>query len=306
MAQDDESFKARIPEIREVRETLRVPVEGYGLCTSMSRGGRVIAMGGMVPGQHGLIHRFDNTGKREWHHKTREAISTVAVSPNGEFIAAASDDNNIYFFDKRGLLQWRHESSRLVKAMALSENGDFLAVGSEDANLYFFDRNRQIKKFVWKFRFEGTVAGVAMATSGRLVAAGSADHTVALFDQNGQMLWSHEAREGVNSVAMSADGSVVAAGSTDTRLYIFNGTGVLLHTVECGAPVSAVAVSARGDVTLVHRKRAALADVLLRHAIKVECSHPRHDVRPQDFVHFRDNASRLAHDHDLLARFQLD
>ena len=47
--------------------------------------------------QHGLIHRFDSTGKREWHHKTREAISSVAVSPNGEFIAAASDDNNIYF-----------------------------------------------------------------------------------------------------------------------------------------------------------------------------------------------------------------
>jgi outer membrane protein assembly factor BamB len=250
MAAEDESFKARIPEIRDVRETLRVPVEGYGLCTAMSRGGRVIALGGMVPGQHGLIHLFDNTGKRAWHHKTREAISSVAVSKSGEFIAAASDDNNIYFFDKRGLLQWRHEATRLIKGMALSENGDFLAVGSEDSNLYFFDRNRQIKKFVWKFRFEGSVSGVAISASGRQVAAGSSDRTVAYFDQGGQLLWSHEAREAITSVAISADGGLIAAGSSDSNLYIFNGTGTLLQTHECGAPVSAVAVSARGDCIL--------------------------------------------------------
>ena len=250
VAQDEESFKMRIPEIREVRETLRVPVEGYGLCTSMSRGGRFIALGGMVPGQYGLIHLFDSAGKRSWHHKTREAISTVAVCRTGEFLAAASDDNNIYFFDKRGLLQWRHEASRLVKGMALSENGDFLAVGSEDSNLYYFDRNRQIKKFVWKFRFEGTVTGVAISASGRQVAAGSADRTIAYFDQNGQMLWSHEAQDGVSSIGMSADGGLIAAGSSDHNLYIFNGTGVLLQTHDCGSPVTAVAVSARGDCIL--------------------------------------------------------
>lgn len=250
MAGSDESFKMRIPEIRDVQQTLRVPVEGYGLCTSMSRGGRIIALGGMVPGQYGLIHLFDMAGKRAWHHKTREAISTVAVCRSGEFLAAASDDNNIYFFDKRGLLQWRHEASRLVKGLALSDSGDYLAVGSEDANLYYFDRNRQIKKFVWKFRFEATVTGVAIAASGRQVAAGSADRTIAYFDQNGQMLWSHEAQEGVTSVGMSADGGLVAAGSSDSRLYIFNGTGVLLQTHDCGAPVTAVAVSSRGDCIL--------------------------------------------------------
>jgi outer membrane protein assembly factor BamB/tetratricopeptide (TPR) repeat protein len=250
MGAEDESFKVRIPEIRDVRETLRVPVEGYGLCTAMSRGGRVIALGGMVPGQHGLIHMFDNTGKRWWHHKTREAISTVAVCRSGEFIAAASDDNNIYFFDKRGLLQWRHEAARLIKSMAMSDNGDFLAVGSEDSNLYFFDRNRQIKKFAWKFRFEGSVVSVAMSSAGRQVAAGSADRTVAYFDQGGQLLWSQEAREAVTSVGMSADGGLVAAGSSDSHIYLFNGTGTLLRTHDCGAPVTAVAVSARGDCIL--------------------------------------------------------
>jgi len=251
VARGDEDQRIHVPEIWDVRETLKVPVEGYGLCTAMSRGARSIALGGMVPGQYGLIHLFDSTGKRHWHHKTREAISTVAVCKSGEFLAATSDDNNIYFFDKRGLLQWRHEAGRLVKSMAISDNGDFLAAGSEDANLYYFDRNRQIKKFVWKFRFEGSVTGVAMGASGRQVVAGSADRSVAYFDQNGQLLWSYEAQDSVTSVGMSADGGLVAAGSSDRRVHLLNGTGMLLHTHECRAPVTAVAVSARGDAVLV-------------------------------------------------------
>jgi outer membrane protein assembly factor BamB len=243
----EQSFKMQLPEIREVRETLRVPVEGYGLCSAMSRGARYIALGGMVPSQYGLIHLFDSAGKLLWRHKTREAISSVAISRSGDYLAAASDDNNIYFFDRRGLLQWRHEASRLIKSMAVSENGDYLVAGSEDANIYYFDKNRQIKKFVWKFRFEGSVAGVAMSLSGRHIVAGSADRMTAYFDGAGQLLWSQEAQDVVSCVAMSADGGVVASGSMDHNLYIFNGTGGLLHAHDCGAPVIAVAVSARGD-----------------------------------------------------------
>ena len=251
MDQDKEqSFKKQIPEMRTVRETLRVPVEGYGLCAAMSGGGRYITLGGMVPSQYGLIHLFDNTGKLLWRHKTREAISSVAICRSGEYLAAASDDNNIYFFDRRGLLQWRHEAARLIKGMAISENGDFLIVGGEDANIYFFDKNRQIKKFVWKYRFEGSVTGVAISLSGRHIVAGSADRTVAYFDGAGQLLWSQEAQDVVTCVGISADGGLVASGSMDHNLYIFNGTGALLHNHDCGAPVTAVAVSARGDVVV--------------------------------------------------------
>jgi len=244
---NEEPSKVRISELRDVRETLKVPIEGYGLSLSASRGGRLIALGGMVPSQYGLIHLFDITGKLLWRHKTREPISTVAICRTGEFLGAASDDNNLYCFDKMGLLQWRHETSRMIKCIALSEAGDFLAAGGEDHNLYYFDKNRQIRKFVWKYKFEDTVTSVDISLSGRNVIAGSTDHFASYFDNAGQLLWSHEAKDAVNAVCISHDGGLVAVGSSDHRIYLLNGTGMLVFAHDCGAPVTALGMSIRGD-----------------------------------------------------------
>jgi outer membrane protein assembly factor BamB len=239
-----------ISDIRDIRETLRVQLDGYGLSLAASAGGKYVTLGGMVPSQHGLIHLFDSSGKQLWRHKTREAISTVAISRGGEIIAAASDDNNIYCFDKIGLLQWRHETSRMIKSMALSEAGDFLAAGGEDHNLYYFDKNRQIRKFVWKYKFEDAVNSVDISASGRHIIAGSNDRFVAYFDGAGELMWSHECREPVNAVRMSQDGGLVAVGSSDHMVYMFNGTGMQLFAQDCGAPVRALAMSRRGDVVV--------------------------------------------------------
>jgi outer membrane protein assembly factor BamB len=240
----------RIFGIGDIRETLRVPLEGYGLCMAASRGGKYIALGGMVPSQNGLIHLFDSSGKLMWRHKTREAISCVAISRTGGIITAASDDNNIYCFDRIGLLQWRHETSRMVKSMALSEAGDFLAAGGEDHNLYYFDKNRQIRKFAWKYKFEDTVTSVDISLSGRQIIAGSNDRFAAYFDNAGQLLWSQEAREPVNAVCMSHDGGMVAIGSSDHTVYVFNGTGMQVFAHDCGHPVRALAMSLRGDTVV--------------------------------------------------------
>ena len=248
--QDGNGSRKDNPDIRDIRETIRVGLDGYGLSLAVSGAGRYIALGGMIPSQNGLIHLFDGSGKQLWRHKTREAISTVAISGTGDILAAASDDNNIYCFDKIGLLQWRHETSKMIKSMALSEAGDFLAAGGEDNNLYYFDKNRQIRKFVWKYKFEDTVSSVDISSSGRQILAGSADHYAAYFDNAGELLWSHEAREPVNAVCMSRDGGLVAIGSSDHMLYMFNGTGMQLFAHDCGAPVRALAMSRRGEIVV--------------------------------------------------------
>jgi WD40 repeat protein len=247
---NEPSAGTRISDVRNVRETLKVPIEGYGLAVSLSSGGKVLALGGMVPSQNGLIHLFDNTGKLHWRHKTREAISIVAMSRTGDFIAAASDDGNIYFFDKKGLLLWRHEAQKLMKGLAISENGDFMAAGGEDCNVHFFDKNRPLKKFVWKYKFDKTVTSVDISAKGTFVLAGSADNTAGYFDSAGQLLWSHEAKEAITSVKLSADGGRVAVGSADRSVYYFDATGTLLWSHDCGAPVNAIGLSVTGDAVV--------------------------------------------------------
>ena len=248
--QDTTGLKTGLADIKDIRETARVQIDGYGLSLAASSGGKYVALGGMVPSQYGLIHLFDANGKQLWRHKTREAISTVAISRGGEIIAAASDDNNVYCFDRIGLLQWRHETSSMVKSMALSDAGDFLAAGGEDHNLYYFDKNRQIRKFVWKYRFEDAVSSVAISSSGRQIIAGSNDRFAAYFDASGELLWSQEAREPVNAVCMSQDGGLVAVGSSDHNVYMFNGTGMQVFAQDLEAPVRALAMSRRGDIVL--------------------------------------------------------
>jgi hypothetical protein len=255
---DGNGSKKDNPDIRDIRETIRVGLDGYGLSLAVSGGGRFIALGGMVPSQNGLIHLFDSSGKQLWRHKTREAISTVAISGTGEILAAASDDNNIYCFDKIGLLQWRHETSKMIKSMALSEAGDFLAAGGEDHNLYFFDKNRQIRKFVWKYKFEDTVSSVDISSSGRQIVAGSADRYAAYFDNAGQLLWSHEAREPVNAVCMSRDGGLVAIGrgeivvaAAGSELHCIDSKGVRLWSLGLASGIVKLAGSESADTLLV-------------------------------------------------------
>ncbi|MEM4729310.1 MAG: PQQ-binding-like beta-propeller repeat protein [Thermoplasmata archaeon] len=245
--QSGESAGLSSSRLWEAQESTRVPIEGYGLALGLSRGGRYLALGGMVPGQHGYIALYDGAGKLNWKHKTREAISTVGICRSGDYLATASDDNNIYFFGRSGLLEFKHEVGRLVKCLALSENGDFMVAGGEDSNLYFFDRKRQIKKFAWKYRFEDRVVSAAISADGRVTVAGSADRTAAYLDATGQLLWAHEARDSMDAVAISSDGGVVALGSSDHKVYLFSGTGIPLATHDCGAPVSALAMSSRGD-----------------------------------------------------------
>jgi len=247
---NEPSAGKRISEARNVRETLKVPIEGYGLAVSLSSGGKGLALGGMVPSQNGLIHLFDNTGKLHWRHKTREAISNVVTSRTGDFIAAASDDGNLYFFDKKGLLLWRHEAQKLMKSLSISENGDFMVAGGEDCNVHFFDKNRPLKKFVWKYKFDKTVSSVDLSAKGTFVIAGSADNTAGYFDGAGQLLWSHEAKDAITSVKLSADGGRVAVGSADRNVYYFDATGTLLWSHDCGAPVNAIAISVTGDAVV--------------------------------------------------------
>ncbi|MGQ9582677.1 MAG: hypothetical protein ACUVV6_04080 [Thermoplasmatota archaeon] len=247
MPREDESGSINSSRLGEVQESARVPIEGYGLALAMSQGGRYMVLGGMVPGQHGSVALLDNAGKLEWRHRTREAISTVAICRSGDYLAIASDDNNIFFFSRSGLLQYRHETGKLVKCLGISDSGDLMVAGGEDGNLLYFDRNRQIKKFVWKYRFEDRVTCAAISSQGNAVAAGSADRTAAYLEGGGQLLWAHEAHDAVNAVAMSSEGGLVAIGSADHSVYLFSGTGIPVSTFDCGAPVTALAMSARGD-----------------------------------------------------------
>jgi len=107
----------------------------------------------------------------------------VAISADGEYLAAGSFDNKVYLFEQgNSTPMWNYTTGYNVYSVVISADGEYLVAGS-----------------------------------------GSEDNKVYLFEQgNSTPLWSHTTGERVWSVAISADGEYLAAGSFDNKVYLFD------------------------------------------------------------------------------------
>ena len=60
----------------------------------------------------------------EWSYATDYFASSVAISSDGEYIVAGSDDRNVYFFDKDSSTPlWNYETGDDVDSVAISSDG---------------------------------------------------------------------------------------------------------------------------------------------------------------------------------------
>ena len=162
-----------------------------------------------------------------WRHGI-SAVVHVAVSSDGQLIAAVSSDTGAYVFTADGKQLWnrRPAAGEGFKSVAISSDGQYVVAGQDDeaaigraaVYLYAAQDGRQL----WNYETGGLVWSVAASSDGKYIAAGSWDHKVYLFSRDsGTPLWSYEAKLGFKSVAVSSDGQYIAAASYD-GLYMFD------------------------------------------------------------------------------------
>ncbi len=71
----------------------------------------------------------------EWSHSAEGPVASVAISANGEYVAAASEDSNLYLYSKDDSTPlWNYSSGtgwgdRMVSA-SISADGEYIAAGS--------------------------------------------------------------------------------------------------------------------------------------------------------------------------------
>lgn len=175
-----------------------------------------------------------------WNYNAGSGINSVAISADGEYIAAGSDEDQLYLFSKNGTLLWSYTAGDGVYSVAISSDGETIVAGSLDNNVYLFSKDGTL---LWSYGTGNRVWSVAISENGETIAAGSWDNKVYLFDKDsGTPLWSHATSNFVFSVDISADGEMIAAGSD--KVYLFDrNSSTPRWSYSTGDTVRAVALS---------------------------------------------------------------
>jgi WD40 repeat protein len=179
-------------------------------------------------------------------------VNSVAWSPDGKFVASASDDRMVHLWDSATGKEIRscagHQDR--VRCVAWSPDGNTLASASEDKTIRLWNPStgKDVRSCVGH---EDWVTYVAWSADSKTLASASSDRTVRLWDAaTGKQIRSFTGhKEGVSSVSWSPDCKAFASASLDNTVRLWeSATGKEIHCwVNHEGWVSSVAWSADGN-----------------------------------------------------------
>ncbi|MFI6094690.1 helix-turn-helix domain-containing protein [Lentzea sp. NPDC051213] len=157
-----------------------------------------------------------------------DAVNSVAFSPDGKVLLAASADHRVHRWDiidpatPRPLPALAGHTDA-VNAMAVSPDGTTIATGSTDRAIILWDAKTGASL--------GTLSGhadsvqtLAFSPDGRRLASGSGDFSARIWDVGSRQVVTHLTghTHAIKSVAFSPDGKLLATGSTDYVVRVWD------------------------------------------------------------------------------------
>lgn len=182
-----------------------------------------------------------------------QAVTTVAIHPQGKFLASGSRDKTIIVWSlETGEQLINLEPHTEILSVCFSPDGNWLASGGENGkvDLCNWDKNEVITLQPHSEWFAG-VTSVAFHPQKRLIASGSKDKTIKISSvkETKELMTLSSHTSEVNSIAISPDGKILISGSKDKTLKLWNlNQGELIATIPHQGSVEEVAFSPNGKI----------------------------------------------------------
>jgi WD40 repeat protein len=214
---------------------------GSGMLVTFSRDGGTLALSSgfgvklcRLPGGQSIAE-FDGPGTY---------VTAAAFSPDGNVLAAASDDGKLLFYDvrKRHAVAIVEAHDGYISSVAWSPDGRWLVTAGTDQTVRLWDTMSRKLRTTWKGH-TGPVEAAAFSPDGRTVATASADKTA--------RLWNVSGRAEYDEIAISdIDIAEICASSNDDRVALASASGVIIWDA-----------SARRELARLDQHSESIADI---------------------------------------------
>ena len=171
-----------------------------------------------------LLMTASGTAPLVWTYATGNYSWTVAVSHDGQYLIAGSDDMHAYFFrtDAGASPVWTHSAQGYVRHVAMSSNGSSAAAGDMAGNVYFFHPETSGSP-AWSFHADSAISGTDISEDGRRLVVGDQEGDIYMFDTDGSgsPIWHNLVMGGVLALSLFRSDSVAVA-SAKGGIYFYD------------------------------------------------------------------------------------
>ena len=243
-ASDFNEYRLFLYDRQTRQEAWSYPVGRRIYSLDLSGDGRYLVMGG-VNDEVTLFHTSSNVPL--WSFTAHGDIDRVAISWDGNYIAAVSYRTLLLFHHTSPEPLWAYTSLYPIYSVAISADGEYLAAGLQFSPLVL-QFHRSSNETLMEQRVGGSDPEVAISADGQTIGAATWDGTVTLLDGANQTeLWNYSVGYQGGAMALSADGNYLCLGSRNDQVYLFSRWSRWpLYSHDLAANVVAVDISADG------------------------------------------------------------